>query len=268
MTEAANAVPELLPARMLNEFVYCPRLFYLEWVDKQWQSNDDTEAGRWVHRDVDSRHGALAPPGEVSPETVRSVELSDERWGLTAVVDRVDHADGSVSPVDYKRGRPGPDGLPWPADRIQTLVQCALLESAGYEVVEGIVSYAETHQRVTVAWDEAARDDLAREVQCAREVAAAPLPPPPLLDSPKCTRCSLAGLCLPDEINVLLARKQVDGRRILPRNPDPSPLYVTEPGAVVSVKGGRVVVSKKQEVLADVRLIDVQSLSVHGNVQV
>lgn len=268
MTESASAVPELLPARMLNEFVYCPRLFYLEWVDKQWQSNDDTEAGRWVHRDVDSRHGALAPPGEASPDTVRSVELSDEGWGLTAVVDRVDHSDGSVSPVDYKRGRPGPHGLPWPADRIQTLVQCALLESTGYEVAEGIVSYAETHQRVSVAWDEAARDDLAREIQRAREVAAAPLPPPPLVDSPKCTRCSLAGLCLPDEINVLLARKQVDGRRILPRNPDSSPLYVTEPGAVVSVKGGRVVVSKKREILADVRLIDVQSLSVHGNVQI
>lgn len=184
------------------------------------------------------------------------------------MVDRVDHSDGSVSPVDYKRGHPGPDGLPWPADRIQTLVQCALLESEGYEVAEGIVSYAETHQRISVAWDEAARDDLAREIQRAREVAAAPIPPPPLVDSPKCTRCSLAGLCLPDEINVLLARKQVDGRRILPRNPDSSPLYVTEPGAVVSVKGGRVVVSKKREVLANVRLIDVQSLSVHGNVQI
>lgn len=24
--------PALLPVRMLNEFVYCPRLFYLEWV--------------------------------------------------------------------------------------------------------------------------------------------------------------------------------------------------------------------------------------------
>jgi hypothetical protein len=24
---------DLLPARMVNEFVYCPRLFYLEWVE-------------------------------------------------------------------------------------------------------------------------------------------------------------------------------------------------------------------------------------------
>jgi len=26
---------ELMPARMVNEFVYCPRLFYLEWVGRQ-----------------------------------------------------------------------------------------------------------------------------------------------------------------------------------------------------------------------------------------
>ena len=26
-------VPELVPARMLNEYAYCPRLFFLEWVD-------------------------------------------------------------------------------------------------------------------------------------------------------------------------------------------------------------------------------------------
>lgn len=31
MTEV---VPDLLPARMLNEYAYCPRLFHLEWVQQ------------------------------------------------------------------------------------------------------------------------------------------------------------------------------------------------------------------------------------------
>ena len=26
----------LLPVRMLNEYVYCPRLAYLEWVQGEW----------------------------------------------------------------------------------------------------------------------------------------------------------------------------------------------------------------------------------------
>lgn len=27
-------VPELIPVRMLNGYAYCPRLFFLEWVDR------------------------------------------------------------------------------------------------------------------------------------------------------------------------------------------------------------------------------------------
>ncbi len=36
---------DLLPARMINEFVYCPRLFYLEWVEARFADNDDTRLG-------------------------------------------------------------------------------------------------------------------------------------------------------------------------------------------------------------------------------
>lgn len=268
MTDVSPPVPTLIPARMLNEFSYCPRLFYLEWVDRQWEPNDETEHGRWVHRDVDTRHGVLPASGEEAPATVRSVDLSCERWGLTAVVDRVDSLDGCCSPVDYKRGHPDPEGQAWPSDRLQSWAQCALLDSAGYVVREGVISYAETHERVLVAWDDEAAKELAAAVEGARAVARAPRPPLPLVDSAKCTRCSLAGLCLPDEVNLLLDRQTTHRRRVLPRDPDSRPLYVTEPGAYVSVKGGRVVVTKDKDVLADARLIDVQSVCVFGNVQV
>ena len=45
-------------------------------------------------------------------------------------------------------------------------------------------------------------------------------------------------------------------------------MYVTEQGSFVSVKGGRLVVKRDGEVLADVRLIDVSQLAVYGRVQV
>src|SRR5579875_1778888 len=47
-------VPELVPARMLNEYAYCPRLFFLEWVDRLWDSNADVEEGNLRHRRVDA----------------------------------------------------------------------------------------------------------------------------------------------------------------------------------------------------------------------
>jgi len=40
-----DGLPETVPARMVNEFVYCPRLFHLEWVQSRFASNDDVEQG-------------------------------------------------------------------------------------------------------------------------------------------------------------------------------------------------------------------------------
>ncbi|ACI99325.1 CRISPR-associated protein Cas1 [Rhodospirillum centenum] len=36
----------LVPARMVNEWVYCPRLAYLEWVEGEWADSGDTVNGR------------------------------------------------------------------------------------------------------------------------------------------------------------------------------------------------------------------------------
>ena len=46
-------VPDLIPARMLNEFAYCPRLAYLEWAQGEFVHNLDTLEGRFGHRRVD-----------------------------------------------------------------------------------------------------------------------------------------------------------------------------------------------------------------------
>lgn len=35
----------LLPARMINEYQYCPRLAYLEWVQGEWSDSADTVDG-------------------------------------------------------------------------------------------------------------------------------------------------------------------------------------------------------------------------------
>ncbi len=36
-----------------------------------------------------------------------------------------------------------------------------------------------------------------------KEMAESDTMPAPLVDSPKCPRCSLVGICLPDEVNLL-----------------------------------------------------------------
>jgi CRISPR-associated protein Cas1 len=67
----------------------------------------------------------------------------------------------------------------------------------------------------------------------------------------------------------VLSRRQ-DGRprRLIAADPDAQPLYVTEPGSVIGLEGGRLVVSKRKEELASIRLIDVLHICAYGNVQV
>src|SRR5690606_17267312 len=99
--------PELIPARMINEVLYCPRLMYLEWVQGEFEHNEFTLDGESVHRRADQPKGELpAPDGEYDPSVVRSLWLSSERLGITAKIDVVDVGDDrTVTPIEYKRGK-------------------------------------------------------------------------------------------------------------------------------------------------------------------
>ena len=263
--------PDLLPARMLNEYVYCPRLFYFEWVDGRWADSHDTEQGKFAHRSVDRRAGSIPDPeSDEVHGRVTSFRIESEALGLVAVLDRVeDGGDGTIVPVDTKKGSPSSSGLPWSADVVQVYAQAALLRDAGYEVDRGVLYYAEVHKRITIPignTEVAAAVELADE---AREIASRDTPPLPLIASNRCPRCSLLGLCLPDETNALLDRDESENpRRIVPRDPDARPVYVSTPGAAVGIKGGRLRVVQKGAAPVEVRLIDVSHLCVFGNVQV
>ena len=49
----ADSTTPLLPARMVNEWVYCPRLAYLEWVEGEWADTADTVKGKRPHGQSD-----------------------------------------------------------------------------------------------------------------------------------------------------------------------------------------------------------------------
>lgn len=267
--DADVTAPELVPARMVNEFAYCPRLFFLEWVQARFTDNTDTVEGRYQHRAVDRERGAAPLPDDGEVRAARSLLLSSPRLGLIARVDILEGVGGAVRPVDVKRG--SPPNIPvqaWEPERVQLCVQGLLLREAGYSCDEGILYFAEARRRVSVALDEALIARTLQLVEELRAVADHDLAPSPLVDSPKCPRCSLVGICLPDETNALAARSAMPVRRLLPRDLAPRPLYVTEQGATVGLRSGRVEVTRKGELLSSTRLLDVAQLCVYGNAQV
>lgn len=265
-----SEVPDLVPARMLNEFTYCPRLFFLEWVHAQFADNTDTVEGRWHHRAVDEPGGSVPLPGEGEVRVARSVMLSSSRLGLVAKVDLLEGApEGTVVPVDTKRGSP-PD-IPeraWEPERVQVCVQGLLLREHGYSCDRGVLWFADSRQRVVVEFDDALLVRTLELLEHLRDVAASSIPPAPLVDSRKCPRCSLVGICLPDEVNTLTERSTAPPRRLIPKDNTAKPLYITEQGAYITKDKGRIEVSRRGEQLASVRVIDVSQLCIYGNAQV
>jgi CRISPR-associated protein Cas1 len=263
-------LPQLIPARMVNEFVYCPRLFYLEWVHGEFEHSADTLEGKAVHRRVDRETGRVPSPDEVAAETpfqARSVLLSAPRLGLIARVDLLEGDAGTVRPVDYKKGAPGRHG-PWEPDKVQLCVQALILRENGYTCEAGEIYYATTKQRFIVSFDDALVQTTLVAAAELRRVAASTTVPPPLVDSPKCPRCSLVGICLPDEVNLLRGARPEGVRRLVPARDEAGPLYVVSQGAVVGKTGERLEIRRSGEPETHMRLIDVSHVALFGNVSI
>jgi len=101
-----SADAALIPVRMVNEFVYCPRLAYLEWVQGEFAHNGFTAEGAVRHKAVDKGGGSLPEPADAEESIhARSVALSSTTLGITAKLDLVEGEGTRVTPVDYKRGK-------------------------------------------------------------------------------------------------------------------------------------------------------------------
>ena len=262
-------VPPLVPARMVNEYVYCPRLAYLEWVQGEWADSSDTVEGRHAHRRVNREGGTLPAAADVEAAAkvhARSVTLSSDRLGIIARMDLIESDGGCVAPVDYKRGkRPHVERGAHDPERVQLCVQGLILREHGYDCAEGVLYFVGSRERVRVPFDDDLVAAAVQAVDGLRRVATDGAMPPPLEDSPKCPRCSLVEICLPDEVNHLT---RLDGppRPIAVPATDALPLYVQARRAKVAKSGETLVVTVDDEKVATARLEETSQVVVMGNV--
>lgn len=136
----SQSADDLIPARMLNEFTYCPRLAYLEWVQGEFQDNIETKEGTFGHRNVDiptkksfdapdeNPDGSSHPAGEDSAVqeltadslAARALMLSAPSEGLLAKLDLIELKGSKAVPIDYKRGHvPDVPHQAWEPERVQ-----------------------------------------------------------------------------------------------------------------------------------------------------
>ena len=273
MPQHSTPAPDYVPARMVNEYAYCPRLSYMEWAQGEFAHSADTLDGKFRHRRVDTESGDLRPDADKRIHA-RSVMLSDYELGAIARIDLVESVGNRATPVDYKRGQAPdiPEGAYEP-ERVQLCLQGLLLRANGFESDHGVLFFASSRQRVTIPFTDDLIERTRQLLASTRAMAEKAEIPPPLEDSPKCPRCSLVGICLPDEVTFLKGRSERivhpdDVRRLIPMRDDALPAYVLRQGATVGKSGDNLTVKVKGKLEATIRLMDISSLSLYGNAQV
>ena len=291
---------DLIPVRMVVQYAYCRRLGYLEYAHGEFEHNEFTIDGRHKHRRVDvpagqkkmaeaaaaAQKGAAAGTGGTGTggtggaggagESIhsRSLELSDARIGLVGRLDVLEADGRTATPVEYKRGTvPDTPERTYLDHRVHVCAQALLLRANGFECATGVVYYVGSKRRIEVPIDDGLVAETMRLIEGLRSDALSGPIPPPLVDSPKCPGCSLVGICLPDEVNLLsgdgdraVSKDQV--RRMYPVRDDAVPLYVKEQWATIKKSGDRLVVRRRDGPPQEYKLLDISEVTVFGNVQV
>jgi CRISPR-associated protein Cas1 len=280
----ATAAPETIPLRALNQVTYCPRLYYLQYVDCVMPTNEHVEAGLHDHRRVDDPDLAHRTRSEGDVAKTRGVSLSSAALGLTGVLDLLEEKDGESIPVETKHGSAprDDDGRPiaWDNDAVQLCGQGLLLEEAsGRPVSRGVQFYAGSRERVEVPFTDELRAKTRAAIDLCRELAGRDAPPEPLPAElrHRCFGCSLAPVCLPEETLYQIGRPAAATpaaevpagvTRVIPQSDDGAVLYVQEPGSHVGRRSEHLVVRKDNRELTRVPIHAVRQVVVFGNVQV
>ena len=250
--------PPLVSAMGVHALVYCERLFFLEEVERIRVADERVYAGRTLHE-------ALGEDGEFVKLTHESTAL-----GLRGRLDALRQRDGQLIPYEHKRGRSRNEAhgaAAWDSDRIQLGVYALLLEEAtGQSVGEGRIRYHGDNVLVKVPIDEALRDEVRRILARAQALIASVDRPPVTAEESKCTRCSLAPVCLPEESRMVLRERKTT--RLFPKDDERRALHVSEHGTRVGRRGHELQVQPRDGDVVKVPVRTVRSVTCHGYVSV
>ena len=269
---------DLIPASMLAAFAYCPRLCYLQFVQGEFLDSAELADGRFQHRWIDAEQDAV--PEDFVPFHARSVSLSAPREGVCCKIDLLEGDGQVVTPVEYKRGEaPRAPASLYEPHLMQLAAQCLALRENGFSCEEGMVYFIRSKERVPVKFDAALMDRAKSLLAELRSTVERGEIPPPLRSSARCDRCSLAGVCLPDEVNLLRemeAEKALEGkpeeekiRMLLACRDDAVPVYVVGQGKTVRKRGERLEVwSYEEGKVSEARIREISKVCLYGGAEI
>lgn len=265
----------LLPVRRLHNFLYCPRLFYLQWVEELFVENADTAAGSALHHRVDAPSHGVESIELDEREKLRSIALSSDILKITGKIDLIETHDHSKTLIDYKRGAPRIDDDGYECvrenDAMQLAAYALLLAENGVSIESAVVYYASVKKRITITIDDALKQKCIAYIEQARDVARRGQCPPALENDARCFACSAYPICLPNESSFWRGQLPSIPKHVqAPRPPlDHGEIIVVQNNAAyVGRKGGEITVSLDKEIVTRHPLEQIQAIYLYGTPQV
>ena len=192
---------EPFPLSLLNDFLYCHRRAALKAVEGWRGANEHTVTGDHVHEQTD-----ISGYETIKGVTLlRALPVWSDRLGLSGKCDIVErHPDGSLVPVEFKKGK----RRKFDNDDAQLCAQALCLEEMfGIEIPKGAIFHARSNRRREVELTQDLRLLTEHAVEAVHRLIEGETVPN-AVHKPQCSECSLFNHCLPEITSAppLLAR--------------------------------------------------------------
>jgi len=187
---------QLLPLSALQHYLYCPRQTALIHLEQAWAENRFTAEGNVAHKRA---HDA---PDESRPgvRITRSLPVRSLTLGISGQCDIVEfHKNGTVIPVEYKRGKPKSHR----ADEVQLCAQALCLEEMlNIQIPQAFLYYGKRKRRTPIDLNKELRQLTADTAALLHHLIDSRQTPHAEYDKRRCDACSLINLCQPKSLRL------------------------------------------------------------------
>lgn len=194
---------EYLMISGIQHFTFCRRQWALIHIEQQWEENYRTADGNAMHENA---HDGSFHEKRNNKIIVRALPVFSSELGVSGECDIVEFLSDkngveifgqkgkySVTPIEYKRGKPKEDQ----SDIMQLCAQAMCLENMlCCKIDKGYIYYGENRKRFPVMFDEQLREQVKTTIEEMHKYYKRQYTPK-VKRTKSCNACSLKNICLP-----------------------------------------------------------------------
>ncbi|MBD5482794.1 MAG: CRISPR-associated protein Cas4 [Lachnospiraceae bacterium] len=194
----------LIPLSYISQYNYCKRRAGLLLLEQQWNESVDTAKGRNEHENVHKQSNVKR--GDIV--VITDMTLTSDKLCLSGKSDAIEgiwsengyefpflpNGKWQLYPIEYKHGTLRSEE----EYELQLCAQAMCLEEKyNCNIRKGAIFFISSHRRCEVDFDNNKREKVKRTAEALQEMLISGMIPHEEY-APKCKKCSLKGICMPD----------------------------------------------------------------------